>query len=511
MNHNRVTEIELKLAGDADALATVFREVGGVDSDATRIVSTYYDTADRRLWGRGFTFRLRSAGNGHELTLKDDSGLMRGEWTAPVDGPVADLARLPPSAPQGELGVASPELEPILTCTIERRSVRLTAGRASVEVSLDTGTLLAGERQARVADLEFELLGGPVEDMLNWVRTLLPGRALFVHTCSKAARGMALRERATPAYRKAATLHLQPDDTIDWAIRQIVGAVATQILSNMPFVTDEHDPEGVHQVRVALRRLRVGLGLFREYVDARAALLSQEANTALKQLGPARDLDALISQTLRRVGKHGDGGPDLGRLEAVARQRIVGARSAVRSLVADPRFNGFVIELLLYAHGGGPVRARCDSPLGGVAVTLLDARHRKLLATGRKFAGLTDRQRHQVRIAVKHLRYACDFLQGLIPGDLTAAYIKRLARLQKRLGRFNDLVVVERVAAETVSGGTDLGGGSATEGGRYRHSRRAVERRLVREWNRLTRTPPFWRELSAPKAPGEVGDPEHCR
>ena len=64
MNHNRVTEVELKLAGDADALATVFREAGGVDSDATRIVSTYYDTADRRLWGRGFTFRLRSRESG---------------------------------------------------------------------------------------------------------------------------------------------------------------------------------------------------------------------------------------------------------------------------------------------------------------------------------------------------------------------------------------------------------------------------------------------------------------
>ena len=313
------SEIELKLAGDADALEAVFGPMDDGEPQGSRIVSTYYDTADTRLWRKGYSFRLRPGRAGYELTLKHESGLVRGEWTSRVDEPVADVSRLPDTAPHDELDVSACELAPVFVSDIARRRKRLNANAASIEVSLDIGRIAAGGCETPVAELEFELLSGPIADMLRHVRSILADRRLCAFTCSKAARGMSLYDRALPAAARAPKPHLHPDDTLEDAVGHYATGVANHILRNISVAAAGRDPEGVHQVRVGLRRFRSAMGLFRPYLGTRAEAMNKRAKVAL-----GRHNDLIVAKRLAADLKTGtdDAGADVRELTRLFDNRL---------------------------------------------------------------------------------------------------------------------------------------------------------------------------------------------
>ena len=491
----RGSEVELKLTGDSDALAAVFDGLTASEVQASPVVSTYYDTADRRLWRKGLTLRLRRDRGRHEITLKQERGFVRGEWTSIVEVPVPDVSRLTANAPHRELDLSMSQLAPVLVSEIRRRRTRLTANAACMEISLDTGTIVAGGREAPVAELEFELLSGPVADMLGRVRAIVARHGLSVFTCSKAARGMALLDGAVSASTRAAKPRLHPDEPLDSAVRQIVDGVATHILENMPVAVAGRDPEGVHQVRVALRRLRSAIGLFRDDLDPRAAVLERSARQALGRLGAVRDLDVMIMDTIPRVSPHHGAEEQLSNLSDTARERLVDARKDIRRLSADPAFNGFLIDLLYFAQCGGLVIRRRETPVGRIAGPMLRKRHRKWLKAGRNFATLEEQQRHRVRIATKKLRYACDFFHALYPAEAARPYIRRLAKLQKHLGRYNDLTVSAHLTADLLSDNDATHTGAGKLRRVFRKRLGASESRLRKEWKRAARAKPFWRSM----------------
>ena len=143
---------------------------------------------------------------------------MRGEWTSRVETPVADISRLPETAPHDELDSGTCDFVPVFASDIARRQKRLNANAASIEVSLDVGSLVAGGRETPVSELEFELLSGPVADMLRHVRSIAAEHRLSVFTRLKAARGMTLYDSALCAATRAPKPHLHPNDTLDDAV-----------------------------------------------------------------------------------------------------------------------------------------------------------------------------------------------------------------------------------------------------------------------------------------------------
>ena len=487
------SEIELKLSGDADALEAVFGRIDDGELHASRIVSTYYDTADTRLWRKGYSFRLRRNRVGYELTLKHESGLVRGEWTSRVDEPVADVSRLPDTAPHDDLDVSACELTPVVVSDIARRRKRLNADAASIEVSLDIGRIAAGGRETPVAELEFELLSGPMADMLRHVRSILADHRLCAFTCSKAARGMSLYDSALPAAARAPKPHLHPDDTLEDAVGHYATGVADHILRNISVAAVGRDPEGVHQVRVGLRRFRSAIGLFRPYLGSRAEAMNNRAKVALARLGMARDLDVLVNETIPGILRDSPAEPGLASLAETARARMADARRDVRDLAVDSTFNCLLIDLLIAGLCGGLVVRERDTPAGRFSSALLTRRRRQLLKAGQNFATLTDRQRHKVRIGVKKLRYACEFFHAQYPPDSTRPYIRRLANLQKHLGRQNDAIVARHLAADLKTDTDDAGVDLHAVTRLFDNRLRAGDSRLVQKWERVARAEPFWR------------------
>lgn len=490
-------EAELKLTGTPASLAAIFNALDGEMLKTSKVVSTYYDTADGRLWRRGFSLRLRQKGRGYELTLKQIGGsLRRGEWSAAVDEPLADIARLPPQAPRGEIGTILPEeMGPRFASEMERAKKRLDLEGATVEVSFDKGRIVSGDREAPLAELEFELLDGQVGVMLGHVKSALGRRRFVIGTRSKADRGMELADNLPPGCIKAIKPPLDATDTLETAVGKIIAVTARQIIGNIAAAADGRDPEGVHQLRIGLRRLRSAFSLFNGALSHRGEVLGDKAKRAFQALGDARDLDVFLLETMAPVLNSRFDGPGAERLAAIAGESRQAAYEQVRRLVGEPWFSSFLLDLLIAGEGGkgGLVARDGDLLLRPRAVAVLHKRHKKVLKLGRGFAGMSSDQRHQVRIALKKLRYACDYFQPLFKKSAARPYLKRLAGLQDDLGRLNDATVAESLADRLAADDADAAIGAGLVKGWYRHRLHSVEPHMQKAWQRFVDARPFWR------------------
>ncbi|MDE0081776.1 MAG: CHAD domain-containing protein [Gammaproteobacteria bacterium] len=493
-------EVEVKLTGNAGELAAAFDGLSGTRPTRRQLLTVYFDTPEGHLRRRGFALRIRTRRDTRELTLKQDigDGLTRGEWTSPLPPGSGDdappmLDQLPPEAPIACLGIVDPEaLQPTFLTDIERRKKEVEIRAALVEVALDTGRIVAGERRMPVAELEFELLSGPVGDMLGGVRSILRQRRLALGTRSKAAQGTDLLLGTAPPPARAERVKLDPADSIDQALARVVRAASVQVMGNLAPVLAAADPEGVHQLRVSLRRLRSALLFLRRHLGPRAADLNREARRALRRLGPARDFDVFLLETLPLVIEANPGAPALLRLREAAEGRRDAARASARKLILGRRFNRFVVDLLGVAHSGGLVVEDSDESLVDTARDRLTTRRRSLLKAGKGFDHLTEPERHRVRIALKKLRYACDYSRTLFPGPGVKTYLRRLSALQDDLGRLNDASVARLVSAELAAFDPHAAEGASRVGDWCDRWVRTAEPGLTEAWKSFAATEPFW-------------------
>ena len=309
-------EVELTLGGDPAALDRGWRAAvpGGGGERAQRLRSTYFDTGDFRLRRRGFTLRIREDGERLVQTLKSErpgeagAVLRRNEWSRPVEAPVPSLPVASDPAVRDAVGpLGSAELAPAFSTDVMRRTATVEVdaadhGKALVELALDSGEITAHGRRDRVAELELELIEGPASALYELAMTLHASAPLRIQTASKAKRGYVLAGGEGYPGHKAPTLALQPGISVDEAVDAIFRACAAHCAANHDAVLDSRDPEGVHQFRVALRRLRSALVAFKSVLPADdAAWLEGEASELIDLLGPARDWDVFITETLAAV------------------------------------------------------------------------------------------------------------------------------------------------------------------------------------------------------------------
>ncbi len=230
---------------------------------------------------------------------------------------------------------------------------------------------------------------------------------------------------------------LAPDTPPDVALRHIVAACHADLLKYRTVVLASRRPIGIHQTRVALRRLRAAFGLFKSAVDGPVLrALSAEAKWLAGECAPARDLYVFLHETaadvppvVRRIGN---------RLAKIHLERA-------RSALSGARFEGFHRQLdafVALSPAGTPER------LDGYARTVLETRHHKVLHRGRRLDSLGARRLHRLRIAIKKLRYAAAFLEPAFASPLARPYIEATVRLQGALGALNDRAVSAHMLAD---------------------------------------------------------------
>lgn len=472
-------EIELKLQlpeGAADALPRV-APLSEAPGRTTRLDATYFDTTDRLLQRHAMALRLRRAGRQWVQTLKlADSargGLSsRPEWETPVKPrrgkPRIDLPSLHDTPLPALLAkhAASGSLLPTFSSKFIRTAWLLNFRTSRIEVAMDRG-LLEARRDGRrvtepIAELELELKEGRAEDLLLLALQLAGhgkrALALVPLVRSKAARGYRLAGAPAAAPTKAGARGfveaLGPKMSSGAALRAIIAHGLDVLLANTDALRDLHDPEYVHQARVALRRMRSALRLFdRKSADFPPAL-ADELRWAGRVLGDARDWDVFAGQTLPAFvsGAQQELGPKAYDLADRVQERCNAARDVVVTGLASARYAQLVLRVQAWTLTPPPDGRSLEQ----LAPRALRKASAQLLDAARFFAALSPERRHRVRILAKRLRYALDFLSVALPKPATDRYLAALSDLQDVLGELNDAAVARAALRKITRSGSIL-------------------------------------------------------
>ncbi|MEI6557122.1 MAG: CHAD domain-containing protein [Rhodospirillaceae bacterium] len=506
---SRHTETELKLAvapehlaAVSDAAAVVGRRTG--EPVTVSLDSAYFDTPDRLLSARRAVLRVRLTPDGFIQTLKSGDGLTRHEWEWPVTGPGPVLAVIVEPAARAVIdGLDGAALRPTFRTRVERTLHQIDGG--AIELAVDRGEIIGPDADARepISEVELELKTGESASLYRLALALAETVPLRVEPRTKAARGFALANREPPRAFKAQRQLFEDRTTVDSALAAILGGCFHQFALNEPCLLAGDDPEGVHQARVALRRLRSALGLFRDLIPAAdRAWLAAETKALADTLGPARDWDVFLAELLAPVkaafATHPDLHADLAALEAAALAERHQAYQRVRALFASPGHTRFQLRFGLWLESRGwraqavtRTSAQLFRPLRETADALLDRRHRKARKLGGSFAELADTERHQLRIAMKKLRYAADFFRSLYDARPVDRYLQRLATFQDALGHLNDVATAARLVPVLESGAAAARAVGVVIGWHGR-GLAALEPRLVAEWRDFRSAGVFW-------------------
>jgi CHAD domain-containing protein len=294
---------------------------------------------------------------------------------------------------------------------------------------------------------------------------------------------------------------------VDQAIQAILRKCLQHWCANEAAALDGSDPEGVHQMRVAIRRLRSAFSVFGRLIDpAQRARLSDQAKAIVTGLGPARDWDVFLAELLAPVQAARQDDAGLSRLAAAAVAARAHGYAQARAAIETRAYTRFVLQLGRWIEASGwrdqPTERGgtwLDRPIDEFASHLLGRRLRKALKRGQDFAQLSAEERHRLRIALKKLRYATEFFEALYPEKQTRPYLAALKDLQDGLGHLNDVAVAQRLIGSLLDGAGRNGDRAGLEGaaglvvGWHARGVADLEPEIVRAWQEFADRPAFWR------------------
>ena len=416
-------------------------------------VSQYWDTEDRALRAAGLSLRLRRFDGRIVQTIKREADLAAGllarvEDEIPVEGATPDLDALARHVTPEFLAAIANRLKPLFNVDVERTQWRLQRDGSVLQFDLDEGVIRAGDREQAVLELEIELAEGDAPPLFEVARELGRRMPLTLVFCTKSDRGYSLVDGEPCMRRRPPSLPLGPAATRADAFRVTAMAAVRAFAIHSATFTEEAEPETVHAMRVALRRLRTLIRFDADLLSAREArALRREIGWIFARLGAARDLDILMAETAgwppSTLSDHA--------LAHLRRARHV-AYHAVAEALAAPRYRrGLLNFVALVECGAWAGRPAAAKPAREGADAALARQWRAIHDAGRP-SKLSAKRRHRLRIHAKRLRYATDFYQTLYDGDRaekrSAAMLSATAALQDVLGLLNDRTMIRALIAE---------------------------------------------------------------
>ena len=510
-------EVELKFElTPADARKFVRApEIKALQTARTRskpLQASYFDTPDQKLAQRGAALRVRKEGRVFVQCLKVDApgksaiGFARHEWEWRVlsqDLDLDDLNKEKEVKPYLK-GIDLKTLVPIYSTDIRRQSRELTMPGGSVILcELDQGKVMAAGRETQIYELELELVSGSELELLELARlitTIIPGR---LSSRTKAYRGHVLFEGKGAPWVTASHPTLPKKVTAEHVLRTAIQEGLKHLIVNEDCVLERSHIEGVHQMRVASRRMRSVLTTYKKILPKGSfEELSQQIKVIGNALGPARDWDVFLDEVFGSVQQGFEYAPVLTKMETFAKAKQDEAYAEAHKMILSADYAKALTDSLHWvATAGwmkdGKVPAKLAAPATVTAKAVLAKRHSELLKSGKEIEILSIEQRHELRIAIKKARYASSFFAELYPKKTTKTYLKALKGLQECLGHLNDLATAERLMEELAEGlsGDDLAQINRAAGmvdGWYMHAQTLREDELVSAWNAFVEIKPFW-------------------
>ncbi|MBU2026479.1 MAG: CHAD domain-containing protein [Proteobacteria bacterium] len=464
MNNEKPVEIELKLALPGpeaeEAVIANIREQGYRVKELKQVrnIDVYLDTFDWSLMKKKLALRYRTADGGAMYTIKsigaiEDGIAKRMETEVLLDGPVDSPAEIPLKQIRNLIdGIIYPRklLEHIQVRTDRRRYRVVSPEGAKIELAFDTSSfssrgLHKPRRTQKLHELEAELLSGP-EAALSSLSSLLSRS--FSYPPSSASKLESAVERLKvliPSKKPPEKYTVRLDDRLDLTVRKILAYQFIRFREQLPGVQRDIDTEFVHQTRVVTRRMRSALRLFRDAVpQSTGASLAGELEWLGSMFGAVRDLDVFLLN-LSRFKKRIERFPAKKKEmfdNWIERHRCTPFK-ALSEALESPRYRNFERHLLRFLEVSIPVRPR--APLAvklvrQVAPVIIKEKFDAVMKQGHRILeNQKPKQFHRLRIQMKRLRYACEFMAPAYDGALDP-FIERTVEIQDCLGEIQDTV-----------------------------------------------------------------------
>ena len=304
-----------------------------------------------------------------------------------------------------------------------------------------------------------------------------------------------------PSIRKA--IILSPKQSVNEAFSAILRHNFDDMIRWVPVAYNREDIEGVHQVRVSLRRLRSAVSLFRKAIPRTITdPWNQEMRWVASEFGPARDLDVFIDEGLGEMAGTLPLPEGENKVRTLALQHQDAAYARLRLMLDSDRYKTFAthFDQWIKVHGWFQVdmpsetRAYMGTGIVRYARVVLSKRLSVAMAVGPSLDHLSDEALHQLRIECKKLRYATEFFSALFDSKGMAEFTLQLKGVQGLLGTMNDVAVMPNLLDGLLAGVKDpeaIHYAGALLGWRSHQS--ADVRKQVREaWKVFAKTPSPW-------------------
>ncbi len=456
-------ETELKLRIDSKQLTRLKRHallktLQLARPVARRLQNIYYDTPKLELHKSGMALRLRHAGREWLQTLKGGGSVQAGlhqryEWEVPVNRAALDFAAtqevdwdalLRPSLRK--------KLQPIFITDFSRSSRMLDFQGAHIELCMDQGEVRTEQRSTPICELELELKSGESRQLFELALAILEIVPFELETVSKAEQGYRLLSGYAGQPVKGVAPVFARTDTLTDVLKALIWFCLQHFQGNLSGAMGSEDAEYLHQMRVALRRLRVVLRMTEKVrADPDLAGLYKEVSDLCIALGRIREWDVFIVQTLQPVRARMAGHAGLQALLAASEQQRAASYTELRAESRSREFQRLLLRFAIWMNGDYWRQADWQ-PDPGTVLQAKDFATRRLRKLAKRFAlggqqleNAEAAQLHALRIIAKKLRYSAEFFAGLYDRHSAVSFLAALGEVQDVLGQINDIAVAHRL------------------------------------------------------------------
>jgi inorganic triphosphatase YgiF len=465
-------EVELKLTIDRKDAARLRRHPAianacTVKPTKHKILSLYYDTPDLTLLDAGITLRVRHMlGRWIQSVKSTDNSLtglhQRSEWEDVIANEHLDFTKILDSKliKLFDDPKLRNRLVPIFQTEVLRDEWKLVFDNGDrIELALDLGQLIAGKNHEPITEIELELKGGHAGCLFDLALELLKDIPLTIESTSKAQRGYAYYRTKPPSVLYARPPKLKKDIDVYSAFKQISWECIRQLQGNQDVVLHGTDVEGVHQMRVALRRLRSAFLVFKNILGGESnALLLAELSWLSGVLGKTRDLDVFLTQTFPAIFAQFKEPQCLLKLSDKAKVAQVEAYNELCTTLISQRYQRLLLTLASWLENESwRTKSHEDKFVKVInfSSVILAKRYKHLLMRSKDLIHMSPQVRHSARISAKKLRYAAEFFSSLYTTKKSHPFIQSLSKLQDCLGVLNDITSTDKLLHQLIAPSSD--------------------------------------------------------
>jgi CHAD domain-containing protein len=476
----------------------------------------------RRIWHDTAGFALRDDG----LALSEQNGVWRlerlhpdgaAEWPPAGPAPILAEGRDPAALGRRITPAIIAALVPVAAFTGTSRSLKLQTGGQPAGLDVLEGALRGVARDQPACRL---ILSGPGPAMAAIAAALAAQVTLTIPRAGLAARAIALAQGAAPAPRQLGAPEIPHGLTVSDALVLVIAHLTDVILhwaAMVPADKPGTTAEPVHQMRVAVRRLRSALAIFRRATGGPEAAamfraLGRELKALAATLGEARDWDVFLEGVGADIGAAFEGDRRIASLLAAAGRKRQAAYAVLTAHLAGAAWRDLALRLALLPAArpwSVPVPAQPErDEFGELRATSLHANmlaasaeayaaqalHRSLkrvTGAGEDLSALPPDALHRARKNGKQLRYACEFFAPLFPARPARRFLARLEDVQEALGAVNDSHVAAALM-HRLGGGPDTRFATGVVLGYVAATSAPAARKAAKAWRKLLKQPVFW-------------------